>query len=58
MVDEEVVGVMDYDAEHRPLGPNAPTRPVSAYLADRDLALSHAIPLDQWMTEHRELLTG
>lgn len=58
MFDEQVVAIMNYDAEHRPLGPSAPTRPVSAYLAQRDLALAHATPLDQWMSEHQELLTG
>lgn len=58
MFDEDVVAVMTYDAEHRPLGPHAPARPVSAYVAERDLALAHAIPLDRWMTEHRGLLTG
>lgn len=58
MVDERFVAIMNYDAEHRPLGPSAPIVPVSAFVAQRDLALAHATPLSQWMTEHQELLAG
>lgn len=57
MFDEEVVAVMNYDAEHRPPGPSAPSRPVSENVAQRDLALSHATPIGRWMTENRDLLT-
>lgn len=58
MFDEQFVVIMNYDAEHRPVGRSVPTMPVSSYVAQRDLALAHAIPLDQWMIEHPGLLTG
>jgi hypothetical protein len=58
MVDEQFVAIMNYDREHRPLDPTEPANPVSAYRAQRDLALSHAVPLDRWMKEHPELLAG
>jgi hypothetical protein len=58
MFDESFVAIMNYDREHRPTGPTEPDRPIAEYVAQRDLALAHATPLNEWMTEHPELLTA
>lgn len=58
MFDKRLVAIMQYDDEHRPLGPAEPTEPVETYVAQRDLALNHAVPLHQWVAEHKELLSG
>lgn len=58
MVDESFVAVMRFDEEHRPLGPEDPPEPVETFIARRDLALTHAVPLDSWVAEHRERLSA
>ncbi|MGH8903746.1 MAG: DUF6879 family protein [Egibacteraceae bacterium] len=58
MVDEEFVAVMRYDADHRPLGPAEPSAPIDVYVAQRDLAVSVADPLDVWLAEHKKQLSG
>lgn len=56
MFDEEVVTVMNYDEQEAFIGATAPTEPVAAYVARRDLAMKYAVPFDQWMDEHRDRL--
>lgn len=58
MIDERLVAIMQYDDDYRPLEPAESTEPVERYVAQRDLALKHAVPLHDWVAEHQELLSG
>lgn len=56
MYDEQCVAVMRYDVQERFIGAEEPTQPIEAYVAQRDVAMKHAVPLEQWMIEHRDRL--
>lgn len=55
MFDSATVAVMRYDPEGHPLDPE-PGQDTAAYRARRDLALAHALPLDEWLAAHRHQL--
>ena len=58
LLDERTVAVMRFDASGAPLGPSEPVFPVEWYVAARDLAMSVAVPLEQWVADHRERLSA
>jgi peptide subunit release factor 1 (eRF1) len=43
---------MRYDEEKRFVEVVQPTEPLETYMARRDLAMKHAVPLEQWMAKH------
>lgn len=55
LFDDEAAALMPYDHDGRPLDPE-PATDVAAYRARRDVALAHALPLDEWLTAHRDQL--
>lgn len=55
MLDEDFVAIMRYDKEKHFVEAVQPSEPVDAYIARRDLAMKHAVPLEQWMVEHERL---
>jgi hypothetical protein len=57
MFDEQHVVVMTYDPEGRPLGP-VPGKDVERYVAWRDVAMAHAVPLDAWMRKNGDRLSA
>jgi len=56
MFDEQRVAVMNYDEHEAFVGATSPVAPVAEYVARRDLAMRHAVPLHRWMDEHRARL--
>jgi len=52
LFDDSTAVVMRYDADGRPLEPEA-VADVAAYRARRDLALANARPLAEWLAAHR-----
>ncbi|HEU0087420.1 MAG TPA: hypothetical protein VFQ77_07195 [Pseudonocardiaceae bacterium] len=52
MLDEELIAIMRYDEEKRFVEVVQPTEPLETYMARRDLAMKHAVPLEQWMAKH------
>ena len=49
MLDEDIVAIMRYDEEKKFIEATQPSEPVDAYVARRDLAMKHAVPLEQWV---------
>lgn len=56
MYDEQRVAVMRYDEQERFIGAEDPIESIETYIARRDLAMKYAVPLEQWMVEHRDRL--
>ena len=56
MYDEQHVAVMRYDEQERFVGAENPLKSIETYIARRDLAMKYAVPLEQWMVEHRDRL--
>lgn len=54
MYDEQRVAAMHYDELERFIGATEPSEPIETYIARRDLAMKYAVPLEQWMAEHRD----
>lgn len=58
LLDEQLVAIMRYDEQDRPLPPADPDEPSGRFVARRDLALARAMPLAVWAAEHHKRLSA